>query len=77
MNIKKWYRKTFKDDECGEYISEDATFDGLFRVLDHYKDVYEYLGEDIDSIIRERVFIKLAEIMGVDYDYIYNQWLSA
>jgi hypothetical protein len=26
-------------------------------------------------LIRERVFTKLAEIMEVDYDYIYYQWL--
>ena len=30
--------ETFKDDECSEYIDKDATFDGLFKVLDHYND---------------------------------------
>ena len=32
---------------------------------------------DIDTIVRERIFIKLAEIMNVDYDYIYEQWLKS
>ena len=31
---------------------------------------------DKNTKIRERCFSKLAEIMGVDYDYIYYQWLA-
>lgn len=74
MKIKNWYRKTFPTDECGADIDPTATFEGLFETLDHYRDVYTYIGVG-DSVIRERVFAKLAEIMKCDYDYIYEQWL--
>ena len=74
--IKEWYTKEYSTDELGAELNQDITFYDLFIVLDTYKDVYEAL--DVwDSIIRERVFSKLAEIMNVDYDYIYEQWLKA
>lgn len=74
--IKEWYTKEYPTDELGAEINNDITFYDLFVVLDRYKDVYEALNV-CDSIIRERVFGKLAEIMEVDYDYIYMQWLRA
>ena len=74
--IKEWYIKEYPTDELGVEINSDITFYDLFIVLDTYKDVYEALNV-FDSIVRERVFGKLAEIMNVDYDYIYSQWLKA
>ena len=72
--IKEWYMMEYPDDELGEEMNKDVTFYDLFVVLDTYKSVYDTLNV-WDSIIRERVFSKLAEIMSVDYDYIYEQWL--
>lgn len=75
--ILEWYKVEFPTDEDAiEEMNEDATFSGLFDVLDMRKDVYDYIGF-ADSMTRERIFIKLAEIMGVEYDYIYTQWLEA
>ena len=74
--IKEWYIKEYPTDELGMEINNDITFDDLFVVLDTYKDVYKALNV-LDSLIRERVFCKLAEIMNVDYDYIYSQWLKS
>ena len=76
MNIRDYYVRNFPSDELGIEINSKATFEGLFRVLDNYGDVYHYIGV-ADSLIRERCFEKLAEIMGVDYNEIYNQWLMA
>lgn len=73
--IKEWYVKEYPTDELGVEISNEITFYDLFVVLDTYKSVYEALNV-WDSIVRERVFGKLAEIMEVDYDYIYEQWLK-
>lgn len=75
MNIKNWYVRKFPKDELGHELNNKITFKGLFKALDNYKDVYEFLGVG-DSIIRERVFEKLAEIMNVEYDYIYKRWLK-
>ena len=75
-NMKEYYLENFPTDELGIEINENATFEGLFRVLDNYEDVYEYIGVG-DSVIRERVFSRLSEIMGVTYDEVYSQWLMA
>ena len=74
--IKDWYCKEYSTDELGAELNENITFEDLFVVLDTYKDVYEALGVG-DSIIRERVFDRLAKIMNVDYDYIFEQWLKS
>lgn len=75
MGIRAWYMSEY-DDPLGEEIDETVTFLDLFEALDHYRDVYEVLGVG-DSIIRERCFWKLSEIMECDYDYIYDQWLMS
>jgi len=74
--IKDWYIKEYPTDELGAEINNDITFYDLFVLIYTYKDVYEALNV-FDSIVRERVFSKLAEIMNVDYNYIYEQWLRA
>lgn len=72
--IKEWYVKEYPTDELGVELDNEITFYDLFVVLDNYKDVYKALNV-WDSIVRERVFGKLAEIMQVDYDCIYTQWM--
>jgi hypothetical protein len=59
-NMREYYLENFPTDEMGIEINENATFEGLFRVLDNYEDVYEYIGVG-DSVIRERVFSRLSE----------------
>lgn len=71
--IKDWYKETYPTDDLGDELVDGFTFYDLFQTLDARKDVYKYLADD--SLVRERVFEKLAEIMDVDYDYIYDQWL--
>jgi hypothetical protein len=78
-SVKRWYELTFPTDKGGvDIISPGATFWGCLRCLDDYGDIYIYLMGccNGDSIVRERVFAKLADIMNMDYDYIYGQWLK-
>lgn len=75
LKVKDWYKEFYPKDELGDEIRDNLTFYDLFETLDNYMDVYVVLGVD-DSIVRERVFDKLSEIMDVDYDYIYQQWLK-
>ena len=76
MNIKEFYLNTYPTDELGVELIETATFVGLLDVLhNNTKDVYDYIGVG-DSIIRERVFERLAEILEMPYDYVYNLWLN-
>ena len=72
--VKEWYIKEYSTDDLGREINEEITFYDIFYALDRYNDIYEVLGVE-DSAIRERVFRKLADIMKVEYNYIYEQWL--
>ena len=73
--IKAWYHYEYVSDKAYTAINDDVTFQDVFEALDTYQDVYKVLGLNCDSIIRERVFIELARLMDVNYDYIYDQWL--
>ena len=74
--LKNFYRIAYDDDDiCDSCLNEDATFGGL---LENITEPYDYIfkkGEE-DSIIRERLFEKLADIMGVEYNDIYKLWLA-
>lgn len=76
MKIRDYYVNEYPSDDMGWEINEDATFNGLSDVLDSPGDyVYEYLWVE-DSLVRERVFEKLAEIQDVPYEVIYRKWMS-
>jgi len=47
----------------------------LLNELFTSNDVYGYIGVG-DSIIRERLFEKLSEILNTPYDYVYKLWLN-
>lgn len=74
--LREFYIGTFPDDRIGIEIDPNATFYDLFLTLDQYGDVYECIGI-ADSVVRQRMFAKLAEIMGVGYGEIYEQWMRA
>lgn len=74
--IKDWYTKKYPDDELGQNLKDNINFYDLFNALDNYQDIYEFAGID-DSIIRERLFEKLSEIMKCEYDEVYEQWMLA
>jgi len=75
MNIKEFYLNTYPTDELGTEINENANFTGLLNELYNGKDVYDYIGVG-DSLIRERLFSELANLLETSYDYIYNIWLN-
>ena len=75
MKIKEFYLNEYPTDELGEELNENATFVGLLNCLYEGNDVYDYIGEG-DSLIRERLFEKLAQDLGSSYDYVYNLWLN-
>ena len=75
MKIKEFYLENYPTDELGVEINPEANFESLWIVIRGGL-FYEYIGV-FDSIVRERVFEKLSELTGHDYDYIYNQWLVA
>ena len=84
LNIKQWYEETYPSDSESQYMRDDKTFrDALFLLTsnDYYDlsldlDFYDEILGDVDSVVRERVFDKLAEILGVDYEAVYDAWLK-
>jgi hypothetical protein len=75
MLIKEFYLNNYPTDELGVELNENANFTGLLNELFTGNDIYGYIGVG-DSIIRERLFEKLSEILNCSYDYVYNLWLN-
>ena len=73
--IKEYYVENFPTDNLGLELNETPTFPGLLNQLIVNGDVYRYIGVS-DSVIRERLFEKLAKTLNVSYDYVYNLWLK-
>jgi hypothetical protein len=78
--IKTWYLSTYPDDKQGVNIKWTITFEQAYNCLKSKEDfygfigIYEFIGID-DSVIRERIFSKIAELYEIDYSVVYNQWL--
>ena len=62
------------EEDC--LVDEGVRYIDVLSALLNKKDVYAVLGSDADSIDREKVFNTLSEILGCDYDAIYNMWLA-
>jgi len=73
MTIKNFYLENFPTDELGNEIKENVTFAGLLDALHTKGDVYEYVGV-WDSLIRERLFYKLAEELNTSCGYVLDLW---
>lgn len=73
--IRPWYMATFPTDELGARISPNATFMGAWNSLKEKRDIYAYIGVG-DSIVRERIFGKIASLKKCSYDFVYNMWLN-
>lgn len=76
QSVKKWYVKTYPEDDLGNDIYSQVTFnDVLLCLLTRFDSVYDVLGAD-DSVIRERVFEQLTNICRkLTYEDFYNMWL--
>lgn len=72
-NIRKWYTTAFGSDDLGQEINPNATFIGLIANIG---DTYEYIGV-ADSLVRERLFERIAELMECSYDEVYDLWAEA
>lgn len=76
MKLKEFYLENYPEDVVvGNEINTDANFLGLLKSLNISKNIYDYIGV-YDSLVRERLFVGLTELIGVDYDYVYNKWIS-
>ena len=74
-DISAWYAAEFSDDEMKDELYTGVSFQKLYDMLSS-NDLYSIIGVD-DTVVRERCFSKLAELMQVDYSVIYEKWLNA
>lgn len=77
MTVREWYVSEYADDEAGLTLNANVSFIDLMGALLKGICIYSVLGGYADSIIRERVFVKMAEIYNVEYSKIYELWLKA
>ena len=72
-NIRKWYVKAYPTDDLGPELV--GNFAGALETMAKGGDIYDYMGMG-DSLIRERLFTRLSEMLGIDYEHIYQLWLN-
>lgn len=75
INLKDWYTSEYPDDDLGYELFDDVSLRRCYSSLGKEPDIYDVMGV-ADSVIRERVFAKMAEVLDVDYDDIYYKWLG-
>lgn len=75
VNIKDYYCEKFPDDDLGKRL-KSMTFAEVFDSMNNREDFYEVTGAG-DSLVRERLFAKLSRLTKLDYDYIYELWLTS
>jgi hypothetical protein len=76
MRVKEFYTKKYPTDNLGVKICDSATFAGMLDCIIAKQCIYTYIGVS-DSLVRERLFEKLATILEVSYDTIYGMWTDA
>ena len=76
-SIKKWYVKAYPTDELGPELV--GNFAGALETMAKGGCIYDYMGvgDSVgDSLVRERLFTRLSEMLGLDYEHIYQLWLN-
>lgn len=72
-SIKTWYVKAYPTDDLGPNLV--GNFAGALKTMAKGGDIYGYMGVG-DSLVREHLFARLAEMLDLDYDHIYYLWLK-
>lgn len=75
-NVRDWYTHAYPTDYLGNELSAAATFGTVRDGLKSGQGIYEIIGVE-DSLVRERVFGKLAKILDVPYKAVYDKWLES
>ena len=74
--MREWYTETYPTDDVGLEIVSDVTMWDVVALLNaglgHR--FYNLIGAG-DSLVRERIFGRIAKIVGCDYDDVYYTWL--
>lgn len=72
-SVRDWYAQNYPDDELKDEI-KNVTFLEAFKSLAN-DSFYDTIGVR-DSVVRERIFTRFAEIFDADYESIYKEYLE-
>ena len=77
-NVKSAYKHIYPQDKDVQYIKENISFADVLAEMQKDNDFYDIVFTDqySDSLMRERIFIILSKVSGIDYDKIYYMWLN-
>lgn len=78
-SVKKWYEETYPDDSISvEDMSPEITFEkaATFVTPKGSEDRFYSKMGGIDSVVRERIFDKIAKLYNVSYEDVYNTWMG-
>ena len=76
INLKEWYHNQYPTDDMWKGSDDKKSLLDVFTLMTEGHDFYNIIGV-CDSLIREHVFEKMADVMCVDYSLIYNLWLQS
>jgi len=74
--LYQWYKEQYPTDEVAEDLVRELTVYGAlyYFIISPYS-IYDIMGAH-DSVVRERVFEKFSQSLGIKYKAIYDHWLS-
>ena len=75
MYLREFYLQQYPTDNLALEIKESKHFAGLLNALYQEESVYDFIGVE-DSLVRERLFLKLSKILDVEYNFVYNLWIN-
>lgn len=73
--LHEWYMEVFPFDDIGSQLSPEATFNDLHAALQNHADV-DGMFAIRDCIVRDRVLRGLADLMNMEYGYVYDLWME-
>lgn len=75
--VKDFYARTYPTDDIVEDINSSITLQQVLNGLikGNGDNFYELIGVS-DSLVRERVFLGLSEVMDLEYEHIFKLWLN-
>lgn len=75
INIQDIYRQHYPQDKEGLFINDKTNLLDLADAIVKDIDVFSVISFR-DSIVRERLFVELSNMLDVNYDVIYDTWLG-
>ena len=76
-NVAEWYQGVYQSDPCGSQINTNMTFDDVIDLINNPDPSEFYKGIGVgDSLVRERIFDEISEMLTTDYGEVYDIWTS-